>query len=152
MNETNRVIAHYLDGRVVKGTTEDFHPERRQFHLHPLEASAAVVIDNRQLKAVFFVRDFVGNPGRKDLRGFGLVSGEQTQGKKIAIEFKDGERIQGYTLAYTPDRQGFFVVPADPRRSLRPGLPTKSRTKNTALRCRLSMTTAALASSGCRWN
>jgi hypothetical protein len=114
MNETNRVIAHYLDGRVVKGTTEDFHPDRRQFHLHPIDASAPTVVDNRQLKAVFFVKDFAGNPGRKDLHGFGLMSAEQTQGKKIAIEFKDGERIQGYTLAYTPDRQGFFVVPADP--------------------------------------
>ena len=114
MNETNRVIAHYLDGRVVKGVTEDFHPDRRQFHLHPIDAGASVVIDNRQLKAVFFVKDFAGDPGRRDLRGFGLVSGEQTQGKKIVVEFKDGERIQGYTLAYGPDRQGFFVVPADP--------------------------------------
>jgi hypothetical protein len=114
MNHANRVIARYLDGRVVKGSTEDFHPDRSRFHLHLVDGSAPVVVDLRQLKAVFFVKDFAGDPGRKDLQGFGPMTGGQTQSKKIAIVFKDGERIQGYTLAYTPDRQGFFIVPADP--------------------------------------
>jgi hypothetical protein len=35
-------------------------------------------------------------------------------GKKIAVRFKDGELLCGYTLTFTPDREGFFVFPADP--------------------------------------
>jgi len=33
---------------------------------------------------------------------------------KTVIEFYDGEKIFGYSLDYDPNRQGFYVVPADP--------------------------------------
>jgi hypothetical protein len=29
------------------------------------------------------------------------------------VKFSDGESIIGYTLGYSPDRQGFFMTPAD---------------------------------------
>ena len=35
MGELNRVVARFLDGRVMKGTTEDFLPNRPRFHLRP---------------------------------------------------------------------------------------------------------------------
>ena len=38
---------------------------------------------------------------------------ETMHGKKIAVRFKDGEVLCGYTLTYTPDRDGFFVFPSD---------------------------------------
>ena len=34
-------------------------------------------------------------------------------GRKIEVEFTDGESITGYALGYSPDRHGFFVTPAD---------------------------------------
>lgn len=114
MAEVNHAVAHYLDGRVLKGTTDDFLPNRPQFHLHPHGPGTPEVVVCRELKALFFVREFGGDPGRKDIHGFGLVSGEANQGKKIAVRFKDGEVLFGYTLSYTPEREGFFLVPADP--------------------------------------
>ena len=54
-----------------------------------------------------------GDPERKDLVGFVAAPPETAQGKKIAIRFQDGEILCGYTLSYAPDREGFFIFPAD---------------------------------------
>ncbi len=114
MLPTNRVVAHYVDGRVVKGTTHDFFPNRPIFRVLPVGAGKEVEIQCRQLKAVFFVKDLSGDENRKDLRGFLDAPGETTKGKKIAVRFKDGEFLCGYSLSYSPERVGFFLFPADP--------------------------------------
>jgi hypothetical protein len=31
----------------------------------------------------------------------------------VAVRFKDGELLCGYTLTYSPAREGFFVFPSD---------------------------------------
>jgi hypothetical protein len=113
MESSNRVVVRYLDGRVVKGTTQDFFPNRPQFHVQRVGDSATGEVLIRELKAVFFVHDFDGNSVRKDLQGFIDGPGETTHGKKIAVRFKDGELLCGYSLSYSPDRPGFFVFPAD---------------------------------------
>jgi hypothetical protein len=33
----------------------------------------------------------------------------------VEVTFKDGEVLVGSTLGYDPNRQGFFVFPADPK-------------------------------------
>ena len=114
MAELNRVVAHYTDGKLLKGTTQDFFPNRPRFHLQPADGSAPVEVRGRMLKALFFVREFAGNPTRRDLRGFINSPGETSQGKKIAVRFKDGELLCGYSLSYMPDREGFFMFPSDP--------------------------------------
>ena len=62
-----------------------------------------------RLKAVFFVRDFNGNPGHKEQK----TSAGTGQGRRVEITFADGEVIIGTTLNYRPDGQGFFVSPSD---------------------------------------
>jgi hypothetical protein len=107
------VVARFSDGKVLKGTTQDFFPNRPSFHLLPGDGGAAVEIRCKQLKALFFVKSFEGDRHRKDVRGFVTAPAETAQGKKIAVRFKDGEVICGYSLSYTSDREGFFVFPAD---------------------------------------
>jgi hypothetical protein len=111
--DQNRVVARYQDGRVLKGTTQDFFPNRPLFHVKPLDGGPSLEVQVRQLKAVFFVKDYEGNSSRKDLRGFIDGPGENPHGKKIAVRFKDAELLCGYSLSYSPDRPGFFVFPAD---------------------------------------
>ena len=113
MAELNRVVAHFTDGRLLKGTTQDFFPNRPSFHLQPADGSRTAEVRCKTLKALFFVRDFVGNAHRRDLRGFVTGPGETNQGKKIAVRFKDGELLCGYSLSYLPDREGFFMFPSD---------------------------------------
>jgi hypothetical protein len=113
MGEATRVVARFMDGKVLKGTTQDFFPNRPSFHLLPADGTAAIEIRCKQLKALFFVKTFEGDRHRKDIRGFVTAPAETAQGKKIAVRFKDSEVICGYSLSYTPDREGFFVFPAD---------------------------------------
>jgi hypothetical protein len=114
MSETNKVVVRFSDGRVLKGTTEDFFPNRPGFHLRPLAGGEVLDIRCKELKAVFFVKDFAGDPKRHEARGFDRATTDISRGKKIAIRFKDGELSFGYTLTYMPDRSGFFITPADP--------------------------------------
>ena len=114
MTEVVRVVARQLDGQMLKGTTSDFFPNRPLFHLQPLDGGAATEIHCKTLKAVFFVRDLAGDPKRRDLRGFIDAPGETSKGKKLAVRFKDGELLCGYALSYQPEREGFFITPADP--------------------------------------
>ncbi|MEO5617629.1 MAG: hypothetical protein ABIS67_07640 [Candidatus Eisenbacteria bacterium] len=113
MSETNKVVIHSLGGKLLKGTTQDFFPNRPLFHVLPLDGKAPIEVKAKQLKAVFFVKDYAGQSNRRDNRGFITGPGETAQGKKLAVRFKDGELLCGYSLSYSPDREGFFLFPAD---------------------------------------
>jgi hypothetical protein len=112
--EANRVVVHTLSGKLLKGTTQDFFPKRPVFHVQLADGKPPVAVETRQLKAVFFVKDFVGQAQRRDVRGFIHGPREMAQGKKLAVRFRDGELLCGYSLSYSPERDGFFVFPADP--------------------------------------
>jgi hypothetical protein len=109
----NRVVAHLMGGKLVKGTTQDFFPNRPIFHVQPTDGTPSVELRTKQLKALFFVKDFVGNHERRDVRGFISGPSETAQGKKLAVRFKDGELLCGYSLSYSADRDGFFMFPSD---------------------------------------
>ena len=113
MEISNLVVARYHDGRVLKGVTRDFSPNRAMFHIDPQDGGSTIELRFRQLKALFFVSSLEGDPARQDVRGFVHGPAETSQGKKIAVRFKDGEFICGYTLSWSPDREGFFLFPAD---------------------------------------
>ncbi|HEX7151818.1 MAG TPA: hypothetical protein VF618_10050 [Thermoanaerobaculia bacterium] len=93
------VVLRYRDGRT----------ERAQ--LAPIDAAREVLSARRddgspfevpftELKAVFFPR---------------VVSMDELEaasGMQLAVEFNDGEVIRG-TAQYNPERNGFFLFPAD---------------------------------------
>lgn len=107
------VVARFLDGRVLKGTTQDFGPAKPLFHLSVRgEAAArAMPVPIGALKALFFVKSFTGNKHHvEDLD----VDKAKGQGRKIVVTFADGEVVAGVTTGYSPDKPGFFVIPVDP--------------------------------------
>jgi hypothetical protein len=113
--EHTKVVVRYADGRIIKGYTQDFLPTNPSFHVQPFgpgTSMEAAEIFVRDLKAVFFVRDFLGNPNyheRKD-----IFEGAKVIGKVLEVTFKDGEIIVGSTLSYDAERPGFFIFPTDP--------------------------------------
>ena len=113
MPELNKIVVHYKDGKLLKGTTQDFFPNRPLFHVQPVEGGEAVEVRCKLLKAAFFVKDFAGNAKRQEAFGFLTGPKETKQGRKIAVRFKDGELLCGYSLTYSADRDGFFMFPAD---------------------------------------
>ena len=56
-----KVVARYVDGRIVRGFTFDFDPSQRRFHVFegPTAMGPSTQVLVRDLKAVFFVRDLV---------------------------------------------------------------------------------------------
>jgi hypothetical protein len=107
---SSQVVVRYRDGRLLKGTTGNFLPARDRFHVQTL-AGEVVAVAQEELKALFFVRDFKGDPTRKESSQFSAA--RPALGRKIRVVFADGEVLVGTTQGYQPDRPGFFVFPAD---------------------------------------
>ncbi len=105
-----KIVLHYLDGGLIKGTTTDFAQNRHEFHVTDQSTDQVRTVNTSELKAIFFVKSFEGNQHhieRTDVERTGF-------GRKIKVQFKDGETLFGYATSYTPGRPAFFVYPADP--------------------------------------
>jgi hypothetical protein len=110
----NKVVARYVDGRVVKGMTLDFSPEKDLFHVDVVMPSATqtpAAIRTMDLKALFFVKDLRGDPEHVERRVFD--SPPSANRRRIRAEFRDGEVLVGTTNGYQSGLPGFFLVPAD---------------------------------------
>jgi hypothetical protein len=108
----NKVVVAYLDGRRLRGCVYDFSPLKDTFRLSPengLLQQRGPEVELKDLKAVFFVKDFRGNSKYKESKN--LEEGKP--GRKIEVTFSDGEKVAGTTQAYNPKSKGFFVFPAD---------------------------------------
>jgi len=110
--EPVKIVVHFTDGGLIKGFSNDFFPNKEQFHLTEHSSDEIIDIDVSDLKAIFFVKDFEGKPDYQERKGF--LDDQNIQGRKVRVIFQDGEAIVGSVLGYDPKRQGFFVVPADP--------------------------------------
>ncbi len=104
----NKIVIHTKQGGVVKGHTGDFRPNREKFHV-TLENGEVAAMSVENLKAVFFVKDLMGDSERDDSYEDEVPGG----GRKVQVAFEDGETITGFTTAYSAQRQGWFLVPAD---------------------------------------
>lgn len=106
--ETNKIVARFKDGTTKKGTTSDFFPNKAMFHL---KSSTGEILDiqTEELKAVFFVKTFQGDKDRRDDYSDAIPGG----GRKVQVTLFDGEILIGYSQGYSPNRIGFFIIPAD---------------------------------------
>jgi len=64
-----------------------------------------------QLKALFFVREFSGDPTLVESKDFV----DPPKGRKVEVTFHDNEVMVGSTLGYRGEGNGFFLHPADGR-------------------------------------
>jgi PilZ domain len=106
------LILRYVDGSLLKGFCNDFSASRSHVHLWPSVSAAPserMIVPISRLKAVFFVREFGGNPGHVDRQAFDGAA----HGRKMEVTFLDGEVLVGSTLTYRPEGKGFFLHPAD---------------------------------------
>ena len=98
----DRVVLRYRDGRTERVTLEPIDPSREMLTVRRDDGEAEVPFS--ELKAVFFPR---------------IVADEALEpasGMQIAVEFNDGEVIRGQAH-YNPERNGFFLFPADRSKS-----------------------------------
>lgn len=106
----NAVVARFIDGSMLKGTTCDFFPTKDTFHIVEDGTGQTKEVRLAEIKAVFFVKTYEGDKDRIDTR----KAERKGLGKKIMVSFKDGEIFLGYATSYSNATVGFFVFPADP--------------------------------------
>ncbi len=114
----NLVVARYRDGRMIKGVTYNFSPQKRFFHVIPLtddrgeEIRKGIEVVLSELKAIFFVKSLEGRKGFSSFENL-LEEEEQTNALKIRVVFHDGETLLGLTHGYSREKEGFFVIPLE---------------------------------------
>jgi hypothetical protein len=104
----------YLDGRRLKGHVYNFSALKDSFDLLPQEnpvQGRGTKVELKDLKAVFFVKDYAGRPGHHGPPHVEAAA----HGRKVEATFRDGEKIVGTTEGYNPEKLGFFMIPADPQ-------------------------------------
>ncbi len=107
---TDKVIARFRDGTLLKGTTDDFDSNQAAFMLSG-EDGRTHHVTLCDLKALFFVHELDGNPSYRERKGF-FADSDLTH--RVLVEFFDDEVIFGYCREYSSQSQGFFLVPGDP--------------------------------------
>jgi hypothetical protein len=108
----NKVVAHLKDGRIFKGITHDFDPDEAAFHLLPAEGGCIPMrVALEDMKALFYVKDFLGN---KDFVARARFDGSAPEGRKVIVTFSDGEVVFGISRVSEDRPRGFFLSPADP--------------------------------------
>ena len=110
----NKVVARFVDGRIVKGSTSDFGPTKATFHIASSgdpAGSKLLSIQLKDLKALFFVKNLHGLASHVERKEFD--PSRPLPGRKIKVTFKDKEVLVGVTYSYQSGRPGFFMVPAD---------------------------------------
>ena len=114
LDNRNKAVVAFLDGRRLKGYVYNFSAQKDRFRLFlekdTLQREGTDVL-MKELKAIFFAKDFIGNSEYTESQ----VLTSQNGCRKAEVTFHDGEKIAGTTDAYNPQEIGFFLVPADPR-------------------------------------
>ena len=80
-----KVVVRYSDGKIIKGSSKDFFPNKDSFHLIPANnpSGRAIEVSMKDLKAIFMVRDFIGDPLYKERKKY--IEGENPSGKKVEV-------------------------------------------------------------------
>jgi hypothetical protein len=114
LDNRSKAVVAFLDGRRLKGYIYNFSAQKDRFRLFleqdTLQREGADV-QVKELKAIFFAKDFVGNKEYTESQ----ILTSQNGCRKAEVTFQDGEKLVGTTDACNPQKIGFFLVPADPR-------------------------------------
>lgn len=111
----NKIVVHMKNGTIHKGVTHDFEPGKETFHVLPAEGGGVPVrVAAEGMKALFYVRDYIGNSDFVARRAFDEA---KRAGRRAIVTFEDGEEIWGILGDGAEDEAGvgFFFYPADPK-------------------------------------
>jgi hypothetical protein len=111
---SQKIVAHFIDHSIVKGTSVDVDPGKPRCHVQSAE-HRNLEVDLAQLKALYFVKDFSGRPEYEETTA--PVPGDmRLRGShRVKLIFVDGEELYGLMNRYPPNRPFFFVLPVDPQ-------------------------------------
>jgi hypothetical protein len=105
-----KLVVHFKDGRLIKGTSFKLDPRTKGFYLLLRQTSdkmqEEVYVEFADLKAIFFVKNFDGKP----LEDQTVRKEYVPEGHEITVRFKDGEILEGFALGgYIDSSERFYV-------------------------------------------
>lgn len=109
-----RLVVRYFEGAVKYGVCYALNPEDSGFHLDLVDENGITsgeteYIKFSDLKAVFYVKSFDSKYDKS-----AQYRDWTPEGSELVVEFKDGEKIRGFSLhAYSPDAERFHLIPSD---------------------------------------
>mgnify|MGYP001614504703 CR=1 FL=1 len=105
MDENQRVILRFLDGKMMKGIVKDLKLIDDHLFIED-ESSQQLKVRLKELKAIFFVKSFDGNRSYNEKKNF---AGTPPASKRVFVKFKDGETMVGFIEGDMPWEKGFFL-------------------------------------------
>ncbi len=110
----NQIVAHFKNGLLIKGYTQDFMPRTETFTLlSEYDIDVRIKIRTTDLKALFFVKTFEGNKNYLEKKTFNEFDAFGLRGLKIKTVFYDGEIMRGMSFDYSIYDKGFSFIPID---------------------------------------
>jgi Family of unknown function (DUF6982) len=109
-----KVVAHFIDHAIVKGTSADVDPKRPLCHVQTTDRGM-VEVDLKQVKALFFVKDLNGKPDYDEIHSVASGDPRLRGSRQIRIQFADGEELGGLMNRFPPLGAFFFMLPLDPQ-------------------------------------
>jgi hypothetical protein len=110
----NTVVARFIDGRLIKGTSLDIDPAKPSCHIRTPDG-AIYTVELMELKALFFVKSLSGNATHSEAMELQPADRRQFGSALVELTFADGERMVGLTNRAQPNGAFFFVLPVDSR-------------------------------------
>lgn len=104
--EGDKVVIRFADGRVVKGYLRSFSEASPVVTILDADSGELRSAEIQELKAIFFVRSFVGDAEYHELKTYGV---RRSRGHRIFIKFSDGEDMVGFLEGDVPWEKGFFL-------------------------------------------
>jgi hypothetical protein len=104
-----RLVLRYLDGRIVKRVARNYQLSGDRLYIENFLTGKGETFPVLNIKAVFFVKNLLGNPHRPDKQGFV----QESCGENMFVEFLDGECMWGAVQSYNPNAIGFYIKPCD---------------------------------------
>jgi len=108
-----KVVAHFIDHAIVKGTSMDVDPGKTLCHVRTPD-QRTVEVDLSQVKALYFVKDLGGRPDYEEAQTTKPDDLRLRGSHQVQMTFVDGEQQNGLMNRYPPNRPYFFVLPMDP--------------------------------------
>lgn len=107
------IVAHYINGKVLKGLSLDVDPKRPKCHLKT-ETGGTVEVALAEVKALFFVKTGEGRKEYNDSKEAVAGDSRLHGARRVRVVFADKEEIRGLMNRYPPNTPFFFMLPLDP--------------------------------------
>jgi len=108
-----RVVVRFSDGSSLKGYGDNFLPGETELLVQEVETAAIHTVKLESVKAIYFVKEFMTDSQMSHRKPSSLLY-QAIPGRKVRVEFADGEALDGVATLQAAPTHGFFLTPLNP--------------------------------------